>query len=221
VEYVGANLNNLTLLVDPETGEARLKNTSPLNVSIDGYSIGSASGSLLPATWNSLDDQNAAGGDWMESNVSATVLNELKPTSSLLLASGDSYSMGTPFKVVGGTQDLTFGFLMAGESTLTTGLVLYTPVTPNADFDDDGDGDGGDFLAWQRGLGTTIGATRADGDADHDGDVDSADLLIWRGAFGAASTANAGAVPEPAAASVALAAVFGLLLSRVPLAYRQ
>jgi hypothetical protein len=211
VEYVGANLNNLTLLVDPETGEAVLINTSPFSVAIDGYSIGSVSGSLVPASWNSLDDQNAAGGDWAESNVNATALNELKPTSSLMLASGDSYTMGAPFNVVGGTPDLTFGFQQFGNSTLTTGLVLYTPVTPTADFDGDGDGDGGDFLAWQRGLGKTIDATRADGDADHDGDVDGADLVVWRAGFAASATANVGGVPEPAAAGMAFLGLVAVL----------
>ena len=40
----------------------------------------------------------------------------------------------------------------------------------------DGDVDGTDFLAWQRGLGKTVGAKLAEGDADRDGDVDAADL---------------------------------------------
>ena len=49
-----------------------------------------------------------------------------------------------------------------------------------ADFDGDLDVDGADFLAWQRGFGTSSGATKAMGDSDGDGDVDAADLGNWR-----------------------------------------
>jgi hypothetical protein len=207
VNYTGPSLNNLMLLVDPDTGEARLKNTSPFSVAIDGYTIQSASGSLLPATWSSLDDQDAAGGDWSESNVSATALSELKPTASTLLAGSDTYPMGQLYAGDGGTQDLTFSFLIAGQSTATPGVVLYTPVTPTADFDGDGDVDGADFLVWQRGVGRTIDAAHGEGDADHDGDVDAADLAVWRTAFGAGAAASAAAVPEPSALFLAVASV--------------
>ena len=61
-------------------------------------------------------------------------------------------------------------------------------AAPSADFDTDGDVDGADFLAWQRGFGTQIpNATLADGDADNDQDVDAADLGIWQGQFGSSA----------------------------------
>jgi hypothetical protein len=102
----------------------------------------------------------------------------------------------------------------AGDSTLVAGVgdtpefdqrgapfdrVIDAPGTPqtgaiidigafeygySADADGDGIVDGADFLAWQRGFGTTSGATREDGDFDGDGDVDSHDLDIWRAMFG-------------------------------------
>jgi hypothetical protein len=56
----------------------------------------------------------------------------------------------------------------------------------HADFDEDGDVDGLDFLAWQIGFGTTApNAVKADGDADNDTDVDAADLAAWENAYGA------------------------------------
>ncbi len=57
-------------------------------------------------------------------------------------------------------------------------------VNPSADFDGDGDVDGRDFLAWQRGFGTP-NAVRADGDSDNDADVDGSDLAAWQGQYGA------------------------------------
>jgi hypothetical protein len=72
-------------------------------------------------------------------------------------------------------------------------------VTESADFDGDDDVDGADFLAWQRGNGTTTGATVAQGDANGDQAVNGADLTIWKAQFGmTGGTAAASAVPEPA-----------------------
>ena len=53
-----------------------------------------------------------------------------------------------------------------------------------ADFDEDGDIDGFDFLAWQRGSGTMGGATLAQGDGNADGNVDGVDLAIWETQYG-------------------------------------
>jgi hypothetical protein len=68
-----------------------------------------------------------------------------------------------------------------GGSPGTDGL---PPVGMPGDFDDDDDVDGSDFLAWQRGLGMTSSAARADGDADGDQDVDANDLGMWQSNFG-------------------------------------
>jgi hypothetical protein len=78
----------------------------------------------------------------------------------------------------------------------------------DADFDDDGDVDGNDFLIWQRGLGA---GTNMTGDADGDGMVNGADLDVWEAQFGGAPIASAAAaIPEPGAAAIALAGM-GLL----------
>jgi hypothetical protein len=78
----------------------------------------------------------------------------------------------------------------------------------DADFDDDGDVDGNDFLIWQRGLGA---GTNMTGDADGDGMVNGADLDVWEAQFGGAPIATAtAAIPEPGAAAIALAGM-GLL----------
>ena len=81
-----------------------------------------------------------------------------------------------------------------------------------ADFDGDGDVDGADFLAWQRGYGIAAGtALPADGDANGDLTVDGLDLAIWRAQFGfvTSSTIVATSAPEPT--SFALFVLGGLL----------
>ena len=80
----------------------------------------------------------------------------------------------------------------------------------SADFDEDGDVDGADFLAWQRGLGA--GSTHAEGDANGDGQVNASDLAAWRFQFGATGVVApvGSAVPEPTGvvAVAALACLF-------------
>jgi hypothetical protein len=74
-------------------------------------------------------------------------------------------------------------------------------VQPDADFNGDGQVDGRDLLAWQRGFGLASGASRAQGDADGNGIVNAADLAVWGDQFGSAAAAAA-AIPEPAAATL-------------------
>ena len=74
----------------------------------------------------------------------------------------------------------------------------YEFAVLTADFDDDSDVDGRDFLLWQRGFGTSPGAELGDGDANGDGDVDAADLSVWQLQYGEPGhLAAVVSVPEP------------------------
>jgi CSLREA domain-containing protein len=71
----------------------------------------------------------------------------------------------------------------------------------SADFDEDGNVDGLDFLAWQRGFGIAApNAAKADGDADNDTDVDGADLAFWELQYGTDPPPLAAAFSAPLAA---------------------
>ncbi|MCH7751481.1 MAG: PEP-CTERM sorting domain-containing protein, partial [Planctomycetes bacterium] len=77
----------------------------------------------------------------------------------------------------------------------------------DADFDDDNDVDGVDFLIWQRGLG--VGSTHAEGDANGDSIVNEADLAVWEAQYGSPPPLSAplsvsSTVPEPASAVLVL-----------------
>ena len=94
---------------------------------------------------------------------------------------------------------VAYDFTLAdGRRGIAIGTVVALP-TFDADFDNDSDVDGRDFLIWQRGNGRTgAAATNEAGNADGDSDIDGADLTAWRSRFGAApSTAAVSAVPEP------------------------
>jgi hypothetical protein len=64
--------------------------------------------------------------------------------------------------------------------------LLHTNKGPMpADFDDDLDIDGFDFLIWQRGFSSTSDTTAIAGDANEDGIVDGLDQTYWQEGFGA------------------------------------
>jgi hypothetical protein len=68
------------------------------------------------------------------------------------------------------------------------------------DFDNDGDVDGADLDVWEQSFAVDV-----DADADGDGDSDGNDFLVWQQNFtGAPATGAASAIPEPAAAMLAL-----------------
>ncbi len=67
----------------------------------------------------------------------------------------------------------------------------------DANFDNDSDVDGIDFLTWQQNFPTAFGASNATGDADGDGDVDQMDRAIWHSQYGVTPAPPIMAVPEP------------------------
>ena len=91
----------------------------------------------------------------------------------------------------------------AGEKYFSGLQLISHPVAiESADFDGDGDVDGADFLAWQRGNGT---------------DYDASHLALWQSQYGASASAatSSSAVPEPATSvMLAIAAAMGVFRRR-------
>lgn len=100
------------------------------------------------------------------------------------------------------------GVVDSGSDAGNTVVALTAHAILTADFDRDGDSDGDDFLALQRGLGKTIGAKLAEGDGDRDGDVDADDLNVWRAAQPAPPVAAP--APEPDGASLFLSGLLAV-----------
>ncbi len=146
----------------------------------------------------------------------------LKPEDPVTLATGDvlvdavRYGTGIPWPLSadGGGDSLhrlsehDYGGFVSSwiAAPPSPGLVPF--VAPTADFDQDLDIDGNDFLAWQRGFGKSSSATQADGDADHDADVDGEDLLIWESQFGGEGQFGGTGLIQASAASPEVATTF-------------
>lgn len=80
-------------------------------------------------------------------------------------------------------------------------------VLEDADFDNDGDVDGTDFLTWQANFG---GDGSTGGDADFSGLVDGDDLAIWQSNYDGAAALSAVGVPEPTSMAMMFLGVAGL-----------
>jgi hypothetical protein len=85
---------------------------------------------------------------------------------------------------------------------ILVGSLTATRVIPG-DFDGNRDVDSADLAKWAGDFGANGGS-----DADGDGDSDGHDFLLWQQAYGTDNAlATGGAVPEPAAAGLGLAAI--------------
>lgn len=175
-----------------------------LNVS---YSIvGTNTGNNLQPTFGTPDaNGNLIGGSGSQrvnaqlgplaDNGGPTLTHALLPNSPALNKGNASAVLGAngipeldqrggPFtRITGGRIDIG-----AYESQAAAGAL-------NGDFDDDGDVDGRDFLAWQRGVGTNP-ASKADGDATGNKLVNTSDLAVWQETYGNSLTENSVAAVE-------------------------
>ena len=206
------------------TWEFDIEGASSLTVSIDMAAMGDFEASSDSFEWTYAIDEGPA-----MSLFTSTV--DEAGSATYTLADGDDFTLNDPLVITdnGGTptelsnlfQTLTSSIAGTG-STLTIELVaaadggseafafdniMIEGVTivagDDADFDQDGDIDGADFLAWQRGFGN--GTTFAEGDANGDGAVDAEDLSIWHSQFSSSALAaqqGFSVVPEPSACCI-------------------
>jgi hypothetical protein len=221
VKYTGNKAyNDFVLTVDPNSGKANLTNESQFfTATIDGCRILSASNSLTPGSWSSLEDQ--AIGDWQEANPSSGVLAELFETGATHFAtsSNTKFDLGTIFNAGSGTQDLVLQYLFEGEATSRVGVVVYEPIVAVAgDYNGNGIVDAADYTIWRNTLGSTSDL-RANGDntGASMNVIDQADYSFWKSRFGNTSGSGSGAgavavgaVPEPSASTFVVLVLVGL-----------
>ncbi len=217
------------------TWEFDIAGASNLSISIDMAAMGDFEGSSDSFEWTYAVDEGPAMALFTSSVDEAG-------SATYTLADGDSFLLNDPLvmnDIDGNATQLSNLFQTLSASideigdTLTIQLVASTDggseafafddiviegVTlvagDDADFDQDGDVDGDDFLAWQRGLGT--GTTLAEGDANRDGQVDSEDLAIWQSMYAGnalATQQSLAAVPEPNSILLLMGGLLGFVLS--------
>ena len=197
--------------------------------SVGGSLTANDGGTVAPGTslgmLTVMDDFNLSAGSKLEIEIGGLLAGE---GYDVLRVQGDASldgildvaiinefapSFGDTFDVVLADSITANGLQLTGDDANFTLSILPGSVlrltfggpSLNADFDDDHDVDGVDFLIWQAGFGVDDS-----GDTDVDGDTDGDDLMAWQAQFGSTlvATGNAESVPEPQ--SLALALIFCL-----------
>jgi putative glycosyl hydrolase len=146
-----------------------------------------------------------------------------------------SFAVGAPGPLAGDSFDiLDFGSLTGIFDavvlpTLTPGLVwdnsqllsdglLQIVAGLSGDFNEDGQVDAADYVAWRDSYGQIGAGLSADGNGDLR--VNDADYMVWRANFGetlsgsGASIATSGAIPEPTSAALVALFLGAAILSR-------
>ena len=216
VEYVGG-ANELTLNIDPATGETVVSNLSRFIDPIDvtGYSIFSGGGNLNVDGWTSFADSGDAGDGWREANPTGDAVAETNLENSQVFSNGTFVNLGNLFSP-GSSLDLSFQYATAS-GELKDGFIVYQAFTPPTgglpgDVNGDGKVDLVDFNTLKDGFGLSTGDPGfvAGADFDGDGTIALSDFNILKGNFGA----QASAVPEPSTFALAGLAVLGLCCLR-------
>lgn len=202
VQYTGesAEPNTMVMTINLATGEATVINPTDFSQEVEAYTISSESGSLNPAGWNTFESQGIENGDWSAADPAlSTRLTELQEDGTTTFDNLTPYELGQLF--AGGERDFVFEFLLAGDSELLEGIVVFTLP---GDFDGDEDVDGADFMAWQRGESPNPNS--------------AADLADWRENYGVSvlGGSSTAAVPEPSTMCLCLLALGLPLAARRP-----
>lgn len=121
----------LSLVINPLTGQASIRNDTASPVSIDGYLLTSGQSVFNPATWTRLTG-NAAFPGWAQGPAAANRLGEANLLSSLSVGGGQSVALGAPYIPFAPTQigqaepGLKFEYRIVGGSSVE-GDVVFAP----------------------------------------------------------------------------------------------
>jgi hypothetical protein len=213
VEYVGTKFeNNLVLRVNPNTGQAFLKNDSLETLVVDGYSILSSTGNLSGAGFTGL------GGGWQSSTATPNALTQTNLTGSTTLAPNQQVAIGdisaTGFATAATQAGLSLQFALA------QGL-----VSVEGDYNGNGTVDAADYVVWRKTDGSPPGYATWRANFGRTGGGPEPTFRIGSVVFdttaGAGSGAALTAVPEPPTGLALVIGVGCLLVMRAAGACRS
>ena len=162
-----------------------------------------------------LDSIMVAGDDTSFNTDLTTFTNLDAGLSNNYTATLDSSLIGSysaVYTLTFSDEDIQGATNLSSLTLLLTGEVVS--ASGDADFNQDMDVDGDDFLAWQRGFNG--GTTKSQGDSDNNGIVNEVDLAIWEQQFGTNTSPStiAVTVPEPSSSFLAFLAYICLSVIR-------
>ena len=193
----------LTLRVNPSSGQVTIANLSDEPITFNSYEIISEAGSLDPVGWTPISEQSipgfpagdGSGNGWeVGPDSDAGELTEWFLTGDSTLGIGASIDLGSAF--AGGTQDLTFQYML-DDGGIKTGLIEYLAVGAEpGDYNQNGVVDAADYTVWRDNFGSATSLANDDSPG-----VGQDDYTRWKTNFGngagSGAALGAGAVPEP------------------------
>lgn len=139
----------LVLEVNRNTGVATITHPGSSTISLDGYYVGSAAGSLrsADASWNSLNESGQLGNDWIETAQTANNIGELKIGADAIFSS--SVNLGPIYDALAGSfgesgEDLVFSYRRSSDGVQFPGVIRYSGDLVNSlvlQVDPNGSGD--------------------------------------------------------------------------------
>lgn len=184
VRYSGTKVNNLVLVVDPDSGQTLLRNASTFDIQLEGYTITSTGEELNPIGFAGLADAGQSG--WIEANPTSGRMTEVNIDNTTLIPAGATYVLNDVFVGVTPTAGLALRYWANGDSSAggAAGHVVYESVGQPGDFNGDGAVNLADYTVWRDNLGS-LEFTSLRGLGDGSGTVDIGDYLVWKANFGA------------------------------------
>ena len=156
---------------------------------------------INPATYTVIGYVDGAFSMWSTTSSPPNGKEAVEAFLHLFTDDGDETAAGLVNSVAFYDEVLTEEAILLLGGATASGIPISATPTLNADFDEDNDVDGHDFLIWQRGFGIDSGATHGQGDADENEAVNAADLTVWQTQFGGPPPlpliAAVSVVPEP------------------------
>ena len=154
VEYIGTKYeNNLVLRVNPNNGQAFIKNDSAVTLKFDGYNILSSAGGLSSTGFTGL------GGSWESSPGTSIALTQTNLTGSTTMAPGAQLELGNITNSAALSAAVQAGLSM--QFILAEGLVS-SPA--GGDYNNNGVVDAGDYTLWRNNLNTAFQLQNEGGD---------------------------------------------------------
>jgi hypothetical protein len=154
-------------------------------------------GTAISSTWFASDPiVLSAGSAWQPASFSLSAMTRISGAATLETALTNVQAIRVLSSV--NLPQIGSGGAPIGDAILATlGVdnITAAGATNDADFNNDSQVDGADFLIWQRGLG--VGTSNAQGDANSDSAVTSTDLTVWKSKFGGSAVVAVAPVPEP------------------------
>lgn len=125
--------SKLVLTVNRTSGAVTMGNIAGGVIDFDSYEIASASGSLAPRNWSSLEDQSVPG--WLEIGApTSNLVAELNPNGSTAAAGGTNLNLGNIYQfnpsAIGESDSVAFNYSLAS-GEVVDGIVNFTGPANN------------------------------------------------------------------------------------------